>query len=64
MDLTPLKLNLYENDVVVILHIIHMIDVDNFWHQKTFEGVLADLQRSCNKEIHKQENVTLYCVET
>ena len=46
MDLTPLELNSYQSDLVVISHIIHMIEVENFWHHKTFEAVLADLQRS------------------
>ena len=36
MDLTPMELNLYKSDPVVISHIIHMIEVDNFWQQKTF----------------------------
>ena len=71
MDLTPLELNLYKSDPVVISHIVHMIEVDNFQHQKTFEAVLAktfeavlaDLWRNCNKEIHEQENETLHCIE-
>ena len=45
-DLTPSESNLYKSDRVVISHIIHMIEVDNFWHQKTFEAVLADLLRN------------------
>ena len=63
MDLTPLELNLYKSDTAVISHIIHMIEVDNFWHQKTFEAVLVNLWRNCNKEIHEQENETLHCTE-
>ena len=39
MYLTPLESNLYKRDPVVISHIIHMIEVDIFWHQKTFEAV-------------------------
>ena len=42
-DLTPLEMNLYKSDLAVISHIIHMIEVGNFWHQKTFEVVLAYL---------------------
>ena len=34
MDLTPLELNLYKSDPPVISHIIHMIEVDKFWHQR------------------------------
>ena len=63
MDLTTLESNSYKSDLVVILHIIHMIEVDNFWHQKTFEVILVDLQRSCNEEIHEQENKALHCTE-
>ena len=35
-----------QSDPAVISHIIHMIEVDNFWPQKTFEAVLASLQRN------------------
>ena len=45
-DLTPFESNLYRRDQAVISHIIHMIEVDNFWHQKTFEVVLANLWRN------------------
>ena len=45
-DLTPSKSNSYQPDLAVIQHIIYMIEVDNFWHQKTFEVVLAYLQRN------------------
>ena len=45
-DLTPLESNLYKSDLAVISHIIHIIEVDKFWHQKTFEAVLADLWRN------------------
>ena len=40
-----------------------MIEVDNFWHQKTFDTVFADLQRSHDREIHEQENTMLHCTE-
>ena len=63
IDLTPLELNLYKSDLMVISHIIHMIEVDNFWLQKTFEAVLANLWRNHDKEIHKKENYTLHCTE-
>ena len=63
MDLIPLESNSYKSDLVVISHIIHMIEVDNIWHQKTFEVVLADLWRSHDEEIHKQENKALHCTE-
>ena len=63
MDLTPLESKLYKSDLVVISHIIHMIEVDNFWHQKSFEAILANLWRNHNKEIRKQENETLHVRE-
>ena len=63
MDLTPLESNLYKSDPAVISHIIYMIEVDNFWHQKTFEVVLADLQSNSDKDIYEQENETLHCTE-
>ena len=58
MDLTLLELNFYKSDQAGISHIIHMIEVDNFWLKKTFEAV--DLQR---KEILEQENETFQCTE-
>ena len=45
LDLTPLESNSYKSDLVVISCIIHMIEVDNFCHQKTFEVALAKLWR-------------------
>ena len=61
INLTPLESNLYKNDLAVISHTIDMIEIDNFWHQKTFEAVLANLQRNHDKETHRQENETLHC---
>ena len=43
MDLIPLELNSYKSYLVIISHTIQMIEVDNFWHLKTFEGVLTNL---------------------
>ena len=63
MDLTLLKSNSYKSDLVVISHIFHMIEIDNFWHHKTFEAVLANLWRSHDEEIHKQDNEALHCTE-
>ena len=62
-DLTPLESYSYKSDLVVISHIIHMIEVDNFWHHRTFEAVLANFQRSCDEEIHEQENMALHSTE-
>ena len=63
MDLIPLESNSYKSDLVVISHIIHMIEVDNFGHHKTFEVVLADLRRSWDKEIHRHETEFVHCTE-
>ena len=63
MDLIPLESNSYKSDPEVISHTIQMIEVDNSWHHKTFEVVLADLWRSQDEEIHKQENKVLHCTE-
>ena len=43
MGLTPLESNLHKYDLVIIFQIIQMIEVDNYWHQKTFKSVLTDL---------------------
>ena len=45
MGLTSLESNLHKNDLVVISQIMQMIEVDNFWHLKTFEAVLTDFCR-------------------
>ena len=59
-ELTYLELNLYKSDLAVISHIIHMIVVDNFWHQKTFEVVLADLQMNRDKGLQtRKKDITL-----
>ena len=50
MGLSSLESNLHKNDPVVISQIMHMIEVDNFWHLKTFEAVLTDLWRRWTKE--------------
>ena len=51
MSLIPLESNLYRSDPMVILHIIQMIEVENFWHLKTFVAVFTDLRRRWDKEI-------------
>ena len=45
-DLIPLESNMFKTDLAVISHIMYMMDMDNFWHQKTFGAVLAELQRN------------------
>ena len=50
MDLIPLESNLYKSDLVVISHTIQMIEMDNFWHMKTFGAVLTNLWRRWDEE--------------
>ena len=63
MDLIPLESNSYKRDLVVISHTIQIIEVDNFWHLKTFEAVLADLQRRWDEETSKHKDESLQCTE-
>ena len=63
MNLIPLESNSYKSDLVVILHTIQMIEVDNFWHLKTFGSVLTDLWRRQDEKIHKQKDMSMHCTE-
>ena len=63
IHLIPLESNSYKSDLMVILHTIQKIEVDNFWHLKTFGVVLTDLQRRWDKEIHKQKDMSMHCTE-
>ena len=63
MGLTPLESNLHKNDLVVISQIMQMIEVDNFWHLKTFEVVLSDLRRRWDEGIHEQKDMSTHCTE-
>ena len=56
MSLIPLESNFYKNDLVVISQTIQMIEVNNFWHLKTFEAVLTKLW---DELIHKQKDVSM-----
>ena len=61
MDLTPLESNLHKYDPVIISQIIKMIETDIFWHHKTFESVLSNLQNMWMEGIHELENTSMYC---
>ena len=63
MGLTPLESNLHKNDLVIISQIMQMIELDNFWHLKTFEAVMTNLQRRWDKRIHKQKDMSMHCTE-
>ena len=57
MRLTPLESNLHKYDPVIIFQIIQMIEVDNYWHQKT------NLWRMWNERINKHKDASMYCNE-
>ena len=63
MGLIPLELNLHKNDPVIISQTIQMIEVDNFWHLKTFEAVLTKLWRRWYEVIHEQKDISMHCTE-
>ena len=63
MRLTPLESNLHKYDPVVTSQIMKMIEVDTFWHLKTFEAVLNNLQRRWDEEIEKQKDMSMHCTE-
>ena len=44
MKLIPIESNLHKFHPVIISQIINMIEMDNFWHHKTFESVMSDLR--------------------
>ena len=64
MGLIPIESNLHKNDPAVISQIIQMIELDNFWHIKTFEAVLTELQRRWDEVIHEQKDVSMHCTES
>ena len=61
MDLIPLESNLHKFHLVIISQIINMIESDNFWHRKTFESVISDLQNMWMEGIQELENSRMYC---
>ena len=63
MGLAPLESNLHKNGPVVISQIMQMIEVDKFWHLKTFEAVLANLWRRWDEGIHEQKDKSTHCTE-
>ena len=61
LDLIPLELNRHKDDPVIISQIINMIETDSFWHHKTFESVMSDLQNMWMKRIRELENASIHC---
>ena len=63
MDLIPLESNLHKFHPVIISQIINMIKSDNFWHHKTFESVMSNLQNMWAEVIQELENAHMYCTK-
>ena len=61
MDLIPLESNLHKFHLVIISQIINMIELDNFWHHKTFVSVMSGLQNMWMEGIQELENARMYC---
>ena len=61
MDLIPLESNLHKFHPVIISQIINMIELDNFWHRRTFESVMSDLRNMWTEGIQELENSRMYC---
>ena len=61
MDLIPLESNLHKFNPVIMSQIINMIESDNFWHHKTFESVMSDLQNIWAEGIQELKNAHMHC---
>ena len=61
MNLIPLESNLNKYDPVIISQIINMIKTDNFWHRKTFESVMSNLQNMWTEGMRELENTHMHC---
>ena len=61
MNLIPLESNLHKYNPVIISQIINMIESDNFWHCKTFESVMSNLQSMWTGGIREFENTHMHC---
>ena len=61
LDLIPLESNLHKFNPVIISQIINMIELDNFWHRKTFESVMSDLGNMWVEGIRELENAQMHC---
>ena len=61
MDLIPLESNLHKFHPVIISQIINMIELDNFWHRRTFKSVMSDLWNMWMEGIQELKNSRMYC---
>ena len=60
-NLIPLESNLHKYDPVIISHIINMIEMDNFWHHKTFESAMSGHRNMWIEGIQELENTHMHC---
>ena len=63
MDLIPLESNLHQYHLVIISQIINMIELDNFWHCKTFESVMSNLRNRWSEGVQELENARMCCTD-
>ena len=63
MDLIPIVSNLHLYHLVIISQIINMIELDNFWHRKTFESVMSNLRNMWSEGIQELENAHMRCTD-
>ena len=61
MNLIPLESNSHKYSPVIISQTINMIELDNFWHRKTFESVMSNLQNMWMEGIRELENSHIHC---
>ena len=63
LDLILLESILHQYHPVIISEIINMIELDNFWHRKTFESVKSNLRNMWSEGIQELENVHTHCTD-
>ena len=63
MDLIPMESNLHKFHPVVISQILNMIELDNFWHRRTFESVMSNLRNMWTEGIRQLENAQMDCTD-
>ena len=63
MDLIPLDSNLNQYHPVIISQVNNMVESDNFWHRKTFESVMSNLQNMWLEGIQELKNARLHCTD-
>ena len=61
LDLIPLESNLHKFNPVIISQIINIIELENFWHRKTFESVMSNLRNMWVEGIRELEYAQMHC---